>query len=99
VPASIRDLEGKVALIISGSRSEAATIAESLASRGAVTVIKHAHDNEAAHRRSGDTSEPGNAPEALPPSASIYDLTDALVHDVIAEHGRLDIVIHVPYGV
>lgn len=46
----VRDLEGKVALVVGGSRNQGAAYAELIAARGATTVIGYATSDEAAQQ-------------------------------------------------
>ena len=97
--SSSRDLEGKVALIIGGSRNQGAAIAENMASRGAITVISYASGDEAAQQTLDKLNKYGGSAEAVRSDAVVSADVDALFEGVVARHGRLDIVVHVPGAV
>ena len=97
--SSSRDLEGKVALIIGGSRNQGAAIAENMASRGAITVISYASGDEAAQQTLDKLDKYGGGAEAVRSDAVVSADVDALFEGVVARHGRLDIVVHVPGAV
>jgi 3-oxoacyl-[acyl-carrier protein] reductase len=97
--ARSRDLEGKVALVIGGSRNQGAVIAENIASRGATTVISYANDSEAAGETLSLLREQDVTAEAIRSDARISAEVNALFEGVVASHGRLDIVVHTPGAV
>ena len=94
-----RDLEGKVALVVGGSRNQGSAIAETLASRGAATVISYANDEQAAKQTLDRLLQHGVAAEAVRSDARSSAEVDALFEGVIERHGRLDIVVHTPGAV
>jgi 3-oxoacyl-[acyl-carrier protein] reductase len=97
--ASPRDLAGKVALVIGGSRNQGAAIAENIASRGAATVISYASDDDAAQETLRVLRKHGVTAEAMRSDARASAEVNALFEDVTARHGRLDIVVHTPGAV
>ena len=94
-----RDLEGKVALVVGGSRNQGAAVADTLASRGAATVISYANDEPAAKQTVERLLRHGVAAEAVRSDARSSAEVDALFEGVITRHGRLDIVVHTPGAV
>jgi len=94
-----RDLAGKVALVIGGSRNQGAAIAENIASRGADTVISYASGGDAAQQTLEKLQKYGGTAEAVRSDAASPADVDALFKGVLARHGRLDIVVHVPGAV
>ena len=94
-----RDLEGKVALVIGGSRNQGAAFAENIASRGATTVISYANDDAAAKATLVALEKHGVVAEAVRSDARRSDDVNALFEGVVARHGRLDIVVHTPGAV
>ena len=96
---TIRDLEGKVALVIGGSRNQGAAFAENIASRGATVVIGYANDDAAAKRTLALLEKHGVFAEAVRSDARRSDDVNALFEGVVARHGRLDIVVHTPGAV
>lgn len=95
----IRDLEGKVALVIGGSRNQGAAFAENIASRGATTVISYANDDAAAKQTLLALERHGGTAEAVRSDARRSDDVNALFEGVVARHGHLDIVVHTPGAV
>jgi 3-oxoacyl-[acyl-carrier protein] reductase len=95
-----QDLQGRIALVVGGSRNQGAAIAEALAARGAVTTISYANDEEAAKRTLEKLHGLGATDaEAVRSDARSSAEVDALFEGVIARHGRLDIVVHTPGAV
>lgn len=94
--ATTRDLEGKVALIIGGTRNQGAEIAGQIAARGAITVITYQGDEQAAKATLTALQDSGATVEAVRSDATSAADVDALFADVVARHGRLDIVVHTP---
>ncbi|MCM2424972.1 SDR family oxidoreductase [Streptomyces sp. RKAG337] len=98
-PVSIRDLEGKVALVVGGSRNQGAAFAENLASRGATTVISYLGNEQAALDTVTVLEKHGVTAEAVRSDATSSADVDKLFFDVAARHGRIDIVVHTPGAV
>jgi 3-oxoacyl-[acyl-carrier protein] reductase len=96
---SIRDLEGKVALVVGGSRNQGAAIAELIASRGATTVISYANDETAAAQTLAVLQKQDVVAEAIRSDARRSAEVDELFDGVRARHGQLDIVVHTPGAV
>ena len=94
-----RDLDGKVALVIGGSRNQGAAFATHVAARGATTVISYANDDEAAKRTLLDLETHGVTAEAIRSDATLSTDVNTLFEGVVARHGRLDIVVHTPGAV
>ena len=96
---SIRDLEGKVALVVGGSRNQGAEIALHLAERGATTVISYKGNEAAAEETLRELEKRGVTAEAVRSDATSSADVDALFEGVVERHGRLDIVVHTPGAV
>ncbi|MFI6598411.1 SDR family oxidoreductase [Nonomuraea sp. NPDC050536] len=94
-----RDLNGKVALVVGGSRGQGARFAENLASRGATTVISYANDDEAAQRTLAALEKYEVTAEASRSDATVSADVNTLFQGVVARHGRLDVVVHTPGAV
>jgi 3-oxoacyl-[acyl-carrier protein] reductase len=97
--SAVRDLEGKVALVIGGSRNQGAAFAKDIASRGATTVISYANGDAAAEETLLALKEFGVTAEAVRSDARVSAEVDELFSDVVARHGRLDVVVHTPGAV
>lgn len=95
----VRDLEGKVALIVGGSRNQGAAFAENVASRGATTIISYANGDAAAQEALTKLEKLGVTAEAIRSDATKSADVDSLFEGVVARHGRLDIVVHTPGAV
>jgi 3-oxoacyl-[acyl-carrier protein] reductase len=94
--ATPRDLDGKVALVVGGSRNMGAEFAMRLASRGATTVISYVGDEAAAQKTLTRLEEHGVTAEAVMADATDAVQTDALFAGAVQRHGQLDIVVHLP---
>lgn len=94
--STARDLDGKVALVVGGSRNMGAEFAVGLAARGATTVISYAGDDAAAGKTLARLEECGVTAEAVRTDATDAAQTDALFDGVVERHGRLDVVVHLP---
>ncbi|MEV0248238.1 SDR family oxidoreductase [Nocardia sp. NPDC050712] len=89
-----RDLEGKVAMVVGGSRNQGAACAELFAARGATTVISYAQGEHAAARTLSALDRHRVSAEAIRSDATRSADVDTLFGGVVARHGRLDIVVH-----
>lgn len=94
-----RDLTDKVALVIGGARNMGAAIAEHLAARGATTVLSYLSSDEAAEQTLAALEKHGVKAEAVRSDATRSADVDALFNGVVARHGKIDIVVHVPGAV
>lgn len=94
-----RDLDGKVALVVGGSRNQGAAIAERIASRGATTVISFAGNEYAARQTLMSLESHGVKAEAIRSDATVSADVNELFDGVVARHGKLDIVVHTPGAV
>ncbi|GAA1721825.1 SDR family oxidoreductase [Fodinicola feengrottensis] len=94
-----RDLEGKVALVVGGSRNQGAAFARDIASRGATTVISFAGNQEAAQQTLLLLEKHDVTAEAIRSDATVSAEVDALFEGIVAQYGKLDIVVHTPGAV
>ncbi|HEU5355460.1 MAG TPA: SDR family oxidoreductase [Actinocrinis sp.] len=97
--ADTRDLTGKVALVIGGARNMGSAIAEHIAARGATTVVSYLSSDEAAEQTLAALEKHGVQAEAVRSDATLSTDVDALFTGVVARHGKIDIVVHVPGAV
>ncbi|WP_158675560.1 SDR family oxidoreductase [Nocardia stercoris] len=95
----VRDLHGKVAVVVGGSRNQGAAFARLIAARGATTVVSYAHDDTAADRLLAELSEHRTSVEAVRSDARVAADVTILFEGVIERHRRLDIVVHTPGAV
>ncbi|MYW05290.1 SDR family oxidoreductase [Streptomyces sp. SID3343] len=98
-PHPHRDLDGKVALIVGGSRNHGAACAEHVAARGAATVFSYSGDERAAEETLTALDRYGVTAEASRSDATVSAAVDTLFEGIVARHGRLDIVVHVPIAI
>jgi 3-oxoacyl-[acyl-carrier protein] reductase len=94
VSPAARDLDGKVAVVVGGSRNMGAEFAVGLAGR--TTVITYGGDESAARKTLARLEEQGVGAEAVRADATDAARTEALFAGVVQRHGRLDIVVHLP---
>lgn len=94
-----RDLVGKVALVVGGSRNQGAAFAENVAARGATTVISYLGNEHAAEQTASRLAAYDVTAVAIRSDATSSTEVDALFTKVVAEYGKLDIVIHTPGAV
>ncbi|MFD8087603.1 SDR family oxidoreductase [Kitasatospora sp. NPDC059722] len=92
----VRDLAGKVAIVVGGSRNQGAACAEVLAARGATVVISYANDAQAAEQTVAALRKHDVTAEAVRSDAAVSADVTALFAGVVERHGRLDIVVHLP---
>ena len=95
----VKDLAGKVALVIGGGRNQGAAIAAGLAARGATTVITYVNAEHTARETLARLEKHGVCAEAIRSDARVPAEVDALFHRVLSGHDRVDIVVHVPGAV
>jgi 3-oxoacyl-[acyl-carrier protein] reductase len=91
-----RDLEGKVALVVGGSRNAGAAMADALAALGATTVISYSSDDTSAARTLDRMERHRVTVEAIRADASEPREVDRLFQGVMRRFGHLDVVVHAP---
>lgn len=94
-----RDLDGKVALVVGGTRNQGAEFAKNIAGRGATTIVTYKGNEEAAKETLVALQQSSSTAEAIRSDATSSADVDALFADVVARHGKLDIVVHTPGAV
>jgi 3-oxoacyl-[acyl-carrier protein] reductase len=97
--ARVRNLADRVALVVGGGRNIGAAIATELAARGATTVISYASDEASAKQTLADLDQHQVTAEMVRSDATVSTEVDNLVTGVVARHGQLNIVVHVPGAV
>lgn len=99
VSGTVKDLTGKVALVVGGTANMGLDFARNFAARGAAVVVTYGHNEEAAAEAAaqlGALTEPGVGSEVIRADATDgADVTRVFDH-VIGQFGKVDIVIHVP---
>lgn len=93
------DLDGRVALVVGGTRNMGLAIAETVAVRGAMTIVSFAGDEDRSRRAVARLTALGVAAEAVRSDATVAADVSTLFEKVLARHGKLDIVVHVPGAV
>jgi len=91
------DLSGQVALVVGGSRGIGGGITETLAQAGAFVAFTHTGNparQEAVAALVERIQEAGGEAEGVALDAGDTAGTLALVDQLVAEHGRLDILVH-----
>lgn len=87
-------LDGKLALITGGGRGIGAAIALRFAEEGADIVLTYGGSKDKAEAVAGQIRALGRKAEAVHCDASVRGATKALVRDVAARHGRLDVLVN-----
>ena len=96
---SHRELTGKVALVVGGTRNIGAALAGALAARGADVAVSFAHHKDAAELTVERLRDLGVAAEAFRADATKAADTTRLFDQAVDRFGGLDIVVHVPGAV
>ncbi len=92
-PAELFSLEGKVAVIIGGTGELCGAIAEGFAAAGAVVALV-GRDAAKAQRRAGRIAQAGGQAEFFPCDTTSKAALQKLLADVLARHGRVDILVN-----
>ncbi len=87
-------LDGKLALVTGASRGIGAAIAKRLAAEGAQLVMSYASSGDAAQDVCGQIHEAGGRAEARQADAGDIETGKALVEELVAIHGKIDILIN-----
>ncbi len=88
------DLTGKVALVTGGSRGIGAATARRLARDGATVALSYHSSPDAAQAVVGSITAAGGTAQAYSADAASPDAGAALVRQVVADHGGIDIVVN-----
>jgi len=94
-----RDLDGKVALVVGGTRNLGAAIADQLAAGGATTVVSYRDGADAAGQTVARLRRHQVDAEAVRSDATVAADVDSLFESVVTRQGRVDITVHVPGAV
>jgi len=87
-------LDGKVALVTGGSRGIGAGIATRFAEEGADVVLTYGGSKDKAEAVAQGIRDMGRRAEAIHCDASVRGATKALVNDVAARYGQLDVLVN-----
>src|SRR5690348_15864347 len=87
-------LEGKVALVTGGARDIGREISLALAAEGATVAVNYAHSKADAETTVLAIREGGGAAAAYAADVADYDAVAAMVDEIIAAHGRLDVLVN-----
>ena len=90
-----RDLDGKVALVVGGTRNLGAAIANQLAAAGATTVVSYRDGADAAGQTVARLRRHQVDAEAVRSDATVAADVDSLFESVVTRQGRVDITVHV----
>ena len=88
------ELDGRVALVTGGSRGIGRAIAVELARAGAQVVFTYVSNPEAAAETEKAIAEAGGRGRAQRCDVADHEALEALVAQVLQEHGRLDIAVN-----
>ncbi len=87
-------LEGKVAIITGASRGIGRGIAEKFAAHGADIAFTYVSSDEKARALENELSAQGIRAKGYKSDAADYVLAEKLVEDVVADFGKLDVVVN-----
>jgi len=87
-------LEGKVALVTGGARDIGREISLALAAEGATVAVNYAHSKTNAETTVLAIRERGGAAAAYAADVADYDAVAAMVNEIVAAHGRLDVLVN-----
>lgn len=88
------DLQGKVALVTGASRGIGRAIAKELAKRGATVAFTYLSSAQAAQELEAELSANGGKAMGFKSDASDNAQAEQLVTDVLAQFGKLDVVVN-----
>lgn len=86
-------LDGKIALVTGGGRGIGRAISLALAGEGATVAINYRRDKESAEETMNEIVASGGAASIHQGSNDIPDDNRAMVADIVATHGGIDIVV------
>ncbi|MDG1766663.1 MAG: 3-oxoacyl-[acyl-carrier-protein] reductase [Flavobacteriales bacterium] len=87
-------LDGKVALITGASRGIGKGIAQKFVEAGATVVFTYVSSDDKARALEAELTAKGGTAKGFKSNAAEFDAAQTLVDDVMAEFGRIDIVIN-----
>lgn len=95
-------LTGRVALVTGGGRDTGGDIARTLAAEGAIVAVNYRKSAEEAAAVVADIEAAGGKARAYQADIADYDQVKAMVAAIVADHGKIDILInnagYVKYG-
>jgi 3-oxoacyl-[acyl-carrier protein] reductase len=90
----VSELAGRVALVTGGSRGIGRAIAEELARAGATVIFTYVSNASAAAEVEKAIAEAGGKAKAVRCDVSDHEAVDALVAQIVQEHGGIDIAVN-----
>ncbi|MDP6831232.1 MAG: SDR family oxidoreductase [Alphaproteobacteria bacterium] len=87
-------LKGKVALVTGGARDVGREIVLALANEGAAVAINYRGSEDAAHALVAEINDAGGTARAYGADVTDYEATKAMVEQVVADLGRLDVLVN-----
>jgi NAD(P)-dependent dehydrogenase (short-subunit alcohol dehydrogenase family) len=87
-------LRGKVALVTGGARDIGREISLTLAAEGATVAVNYAHSKAEAEATVAEIRQRGGEATAYGADVANHAAVTAMVNDVIAAHGRIDVLVN-----
>jgi 3-oxoacyl-[acyl-carrier protein] reductase len=87
-------LDGKIALVTGGTRGIGKGICEKFVQEGATVVFTYISSEEKANALAAELSANGAEAMAVQSDAANFEQTEALVNQVVAQFGQLDVVVN-----
>ncbi len=87
-------LDGKIALVTGGTRGIGKGICEKFVQEGATVVFTYISSEEKANALAAELSANGAEAMAVKSDAANFEQTEALVNQVVAQFGQLDVVVN-----
>lgn len=87
-------LDGKIALVTGGTRGIGKGICSEFVKEGATVVFTYVSSEQKANALAQQLSQTSGQARAIQSNAASYEQTEALIQQIVAEFGRLDVIVN-----